>query len=182
MMENALLTWIEEVKRFNKRLHLVSASMEKTLLEQARDTMEILAGVREDAVGDLGAGSGFLGVLYKIVNPSARVAFIERSGKKCLFLRHVIDRLGMEGMEVVEADPLKTRVGPFPALMSRSFSPKESLAEAVLRTAIIPGHFYYVQTGDPEDMNHPQLILEDRAKRQFKGYRLNLDTYLVTTR
>lgn len=181
-MDKAIFTWIEEVKRFNKRLHLVSPSLEKTLAEQARDTMEILACIREEHIGDLGSGSGFLGIPYKIVHPSAHVSLIERSGKKCIFLRHVIDRLGVKGMEVMEADPLKTRVGPFPALMSRSFSPKESLIQAILRTTTLPGRFYYVQTGEPEEMSHPQLILLDRITRQFEGYRLNLDTYQVTSR
>jgi len=181
-MDRLLTAWIDEVKRFNKRLHLVSPSMGKTLEEQVRDTMDILAGIHEDAIGDLGSGSGFLGIPYGIMNPAARVYLIERSEKKCLFLRHVTDRLGLKGLEVVEADPLRKAVGPFPALMSRSFSPKESLIEAVLRTSTLPGRFYYIQTGDPEGMSHPQFTLEDRISRQFSGYRLNLDVYLVTSR
>jgi 16S rRNA (guanine(527)-N(7))-methyltransferase RsmG len=181
-MDRALSTWMNEVRLFNKRLHLVSSSMEKTLGEQVRDTMELLSRIREDAVGDLGSGSGFLGIPYKILHPDAHVWLVERSAKKCLFLRHVVEKLGLKDVEVVEADPLKKAVGPFPALMSRSFSPKESLIQAVLRTCTLPGKFYYIQTGDPEGLSNPGLTLEDRASLQFKGYTLNLDAYLVTSR
>ena len=94
-MDQALTLWIEEVKRFNGRLHLVSPSLEATLHEQVRDTMDLLGSVREGRIADLGSGSGFLGIPYKVMNPEAKVSLIERSGKKCLFLRHVIDRLGL---------------------------------------------------------------------------------------
>jgi 16S rRNA G527 N7-methylase RsmG len=179
-MDPLLTAWMSEVRLFNGRLHLVSPSLESSLEGQVRDTMELITVIREPVIGDLGAGSGFLGIPYKVANPEARVSLIERSGKKCLFLRHVIDRLGLPGIEVVEADPLKKVVGPFPALMSRSFSPKESLIRAVLRAVQPPGRFYYIQTGEPEDMAHPRFAPIDRVSRQFGGYRLNLDSYLVT--
>jgi 16S rRNA (guanine527-N7)-methyltransferase len=181
-MDQALITWVHEVKRFNPRLHLVSASMEKTLEEQVQDTMDLLGSIHEDAIGDLGSGSGFLGIPYKVMNPAAHVTLIERSEKKCLFLRHVTEQLGFGDIEVVEADPLKKAVGPYPALMSRSFSPKESLIQAVLRACALPGSFYYIQTGDPEELSHPQFNLQDRISRQCGGYRLNLDAYRVTSR
>jgi 16S rRNA G527 N7-methylase RsmG len=181
-MDPLLRAWMSEVRLFNNRLHLVSPSLEKSMEDQVQDTMELLALIHEPVIGDLGAGSGFLGIPYKVLNPGARVSLIERSGKKCIFLRHVIDRLGLNGVDVMEADPLKKDVGPIPALMSRAFSPKESLIRTVLRAAELPGRFYYIQTGEPEDMDHTQFTLEDRASRQFGGYRLNLDTYLVTSR
>ncbi|HNY64378.1 MAG TPA: class I SAM-dependent methyltransferase [Deltaproteobacteria bacterium] len=181
-MDQALTLWIEEVKRFNGRLHLVSPSLEATLHEQVRDTMDLLGSVREGRIADLGSGSGFLGIPYKVMNPEAKVSLIERSGKKCLFLRHVIDRLGLKDIDVVEADPLKRPVGPFPALMSRSFSPRESLVKAVLSCLSLPGRFCYIQTGDPEEISHPQFSLKERVTREYGGYRLNLDTYLVTSR
>jgi 16S rRNA (guanine527-N7)-methyltransferase len=181
-MDQALAFWMAEVKRFNGRLHLVSPSLEKNLQEQVQDTMSLLGCIREEHIGDLGSGSGFLGIPYKIMNPAARVSLIERSEKKCLFLRHVVDGLGLKDVEVVEADPLKKSVGPFPALMSRSFSPRESLVKAVLRCLALPGRFYYVQTGEPEEMSHPQFARQERTAREYGGYRLNLDEYLITSR
>ena len=181
-MDRAIVTWIGEVRRFNRRLHLVSPSLEKTLEDQVRHTMEILACIREGAIADLGSGSGVLGIPYKVANPAAAVCLIERSSKKCLFLRHAVQVLGLKGVQVEEADPLKKIVGPYPALMSRSFSPRESLVEAVLRTLAPDGRFYYLQTGSPDEVIHPGITLEERISRVFKGYTLNLDRYLVTSR
>lgn len=181
-MERTIAAWIGEVRRFNRRLHLVSPSLEKTLEDQVRDTMGILACIREQAIADLGSGSGFLGIPYKVANPDAAVCLIERSAKKCLFLRHTVQLLGLKDIHVEEADPLKKIVGPYPALMSRSFSPRESLVEAVLRTAAPDGRFYYVQTGEADEVIHPRITLEERISRVLAGYTLNLDRYLVTAR
>lgn len=181
-MENQISTWIKEVRRYNKRLHLVSSAMEKILEEQVRDTMNLLTHVSEPEIGDLGTGSGFLALPYKIMNPDSRVFLIERSQKKCIFLHHVIDLLGLKNMEIIEADPLKISVGPFPALMSRSFSPFESLPDAVLSTISPQGRFYYFQSGINRPVTHPLFQENGHYSKEYRNYRLNLDVYLVTSR
>jgi len=181
-MQDLISTWADEVRSYNKRLHLVSSGMEKNLEEQANQTMELVRRISEPEIGDLGSGSGFLGFLYKIVNPESTVYLIERSSKKCLFLRHAADLLGLQNIEVIEADPLKQAVGPFPALMSRSFSPFERLPDAVLSAVSSPGRFYYFQTGTPMPVTHPRFQENGRFFQVFRGYRLNLDAYLIASR
>ncbi len=181
-MEELIRTWINEVRRYNKRLHLVSSAMEKTLEEQISDTMNLLGHVSEPAIGDLGTGSGFLAFPYKIMNPGSTVFLIERSLKKCIFLRHVIDMLGLQDIEVIEADPLKQSVGPFPALMSRSFSPFENLPDAVLSAISSPGRFYYFQAGAPAPVAHPLFQESGHFSKGYRDYRLNLDVYLIASR
>jgi 16S rRNA (guanine527-N7)-methyltransferase len=51
---------------------------------------------------DIGSGAGFPGLPLAIVRPELRVTLIEPSRKKCAFLRHVVRRLPLENVAVVE--------------------------------------------------------------------------------
>ncbi len=181
-MDEKIATWIREVRRYNPRLHLVSRSMEKDLEGQAGDTLGLLEQVNEPEIADLGTGSGFLAVLYKTIHPESRVWMIERSQKKSIFLRHVVDLLGFRDTNLLDADPNEQAVGPFAAVMARSFSPRETLADTVLSIISRPGRFYYFSTGDSPLIDHPLFDLIERSSRECRDYRLNLETYEVTSR
>lgn len=182
MMDKKILGWIREVKRYNQRLHLVSRSMESILEKQAEDTLDLLKYIREPVIADLGAGSGFLAIPYKIAHPGSHLWLIERSQKKALFLRHVIDILELKDMNLIDYDPNERPAGPFPAVMSRSFSPRETLPGTVLCILSQPGRFYYFSTGAPMPVVHPSFVLEDRFSKLCGDYNLNLEVYTVTSR
>jgi 16S rRNA (guanine527-N7)-methyltransferase len=50
---------------------------------------------------DVGAGAGFPGLPLKIVFPALRLTLVESIGKKAAFLRHAVELLHLEGVEVV---------------------------------------------------------------------------------
>ena len=52
---------------------------------------------------DIGSGAGFPGLPLKLLQPGAKVTLLESSRKKCDFMEHVIDDLGLEGVWVVNA-------------------------------------------------------------------------------
>ena len=138
--------------------------------------------MNEPEIADLGSGSGFLAILYKMLHPESRIWMIERSQKKGIFLRHVVDLLGFEDMELIDADPNEQAAGPFPAVMARSFSPRDTLAGTVLSMISRPGRFYYLSTGDSPPVDHPFFRLIGRSSRECRGYRLNLEVYEITSR
>lgn len=181
-MHDKLLIWIREIRRYNRRLHLVSRSMESALEKQAEDTMDLMKNIREPNMADLGAGSGFLAIPYKVVYPDSRLWLIERSQKKAVFLRHVIDLLELKDIELIDFDPNERAAGPFPAVMSRSFSPRETLPGVVLSVISVPGRFYYFSTGALAPIDHPAFTLKKRFIKECKGYDLNLELYEVTSR
>jgi 16S rRNA (guanine527-N7)-methyltransferase len=53
------------------------------------------------AIVDVGAGAGFPGLPLKIVLPYARLTLVESVAKKAAFLRHVVQVLGLDGVEVL---------------------------------------------------------------------------------
>jgi 16S rRNA (guanine527-N7)-methyltransferase len=50
---------------------------------------------------DVGAGAGFPGLPLKIVCPELRLTLLEATRKKVEFLLHVVEDLGLEGVEVI---------------------------------------------------------------------------------
>ena len=52
---------------------------------------------------DVGSGAGLSGLPMKIMLPEVRMTLIETTGKKATFLRHIVNALGLEGVEVINA-------------------------------------------------------------------------------
>ena len=52
-------------------------------------------------VAEIGSGGGFPSVPLKIVRPDLKFTLIESTGKKCGYLKEVVDKLGLDGVQVV---------------------------------------------------------------------------------
>lgn len=50
---------------------------------------------------DIGTGAGFPGVVLKIVYPDLKLTLLEANGKKCSFLRELLEKLAIQDVEVV---------------------------------------------------------------------------------
>ncbi|MCL4560359.1 MAG: 16S rRNA (guanine(527)-N(7))-methyltransferase RsmG [Chloroflexi bacterium] len=66
---------------------------------------------------DVGTGAGFPGIPLKIVQPSLRLTLVESVGKKADFCRHVVNKLHLEGVEVLQARA--EEIGQMPAYRER---------------------------------------------------------------
>ena len=52
---------------------------------------------------DVGTGAGFPGLPLKIIYPAMHVTLVESVGKKVSFCQHIINRLSLEGIEVIHS-------------------------------------------------------------------------------
>ena len=52
---------------------------------------------------DVGTGAGFPGIVLKILHPGMKLTLVESVGKKAKFCSHMVETLGLEGVEVITA-------------------------------------------------------------------------------
>jgi 16S rRNA (guanine527-N7)-methyltransferase len=52
---------------------------------------------------DVGTGAGFPGIPLKILYPNLKLTLVESVGKKATFCQHIVDVLGLEQVEVIQA-------------------------------------------------------------------------------
>jgi 16S rRNA (guanine527-N7)-methyltransferase len=73
------------------------------LTKHLLDSLSVRPYLRGLRVADVGSGAGFPGIPLAIVAPEIHFVLIESTGKKCRFLEHVRDALGLGNVEVVQS-------------------------------------------------------------------------------
>jgi 16S rRNA (guanine527-N7)-methyltransferase len=67
------------------------------------DSLSVAPFLRGKRVADVGSGAGFPGITLAVARPDVHFALVESTGKKCRFLEHVRDTLGLGNVEVVQS-------------------------------------------------------------------------------
>ena len=92
-----------ELQEWNRLMNLTAIdSHDGILVRHFLDSLSCVPTLREawttqPRLIDVGAGAGFPGVPLKIVCPALQLTLLEATGKKADFLRHLCDRLELEG-------------------------------------------------------------------------------------
>ncbi|HPS93811.1 MAG TPA: class I SAM-dependent methyltransferase, partial [Deltaproteobacteria bacterium] len=58
MMDEKILLWIRELKRYNSLLHLVGSGMISTIQQDVEEMLPLLERISEPVIADIGSGSG----------------------------------------------------------------------------------------------------------------------------
>ena len=132
-----------QVKHFLDSLTIVLALPEK---EMQKPDFHIV---------DVGTGAGFPGVPLKIVFPRPRLVLIEPTTKKTDFLRHLISKLELGDIEVLniraeEAAHLPLYREQFDLALSRAVAPLPTLVELTLPFCRIGRRFVAQKKGEIE--------------------------------
>ena len=103
--ETQILTYLEELIAWNRKMSLVGkASDEEILRKHFIDSLtcsSLIDDQESPHLLDIGAGAGFPGLVLKIIRPDICIDLLEASGKKCLFLKHIVSLLKVEGVEIL---------------------------------------------------------------------------------
>src|SRR5690349_10474973 len=105
--EAAFLHYREELLEWNSRFNLTAIKdPEEVLIKHFLDSLTLLEVIDQPNTPsmlrllDIGTGPGFPGLPLKIAHPEWHVTLIEATGKKTTFLRHIVDVLHLQNVEI----------------------------------------------------------------------------------
>ena len=99
-----LLQHLDLLDEWGERMNLTAIrDRPSQLTKHLLDSLSVRPHLRGQRVADVGSGAGFPGIPLAIVTPGTHFALIESVGKKCRFLEHVRDALGLANVEVVNS-------------------------------------------------------------------------------
>lgn len=110
---NAFMAYLSELKKWNKAYNLTGLTKDKDIIvKHFLDSLLYLNAMPygKIRVADIGSGAGFPGIPIKIIRPEIEMYLVESSGKKAVFLRHIIGKLQLKEIEVIEKRIEETKV------------------------------------------------------------------------
>ena len=159
----------EQLKKFEKYYELLVFYNEKFNITAITEKEEVykkhfvdsLLGVDKFINGrliDIGSGGGFPAIPLKIYNDSLDVTLVEATGKKCEFLKEVINALGLKGIKVINdrAETLVKKEGfreAFDYCSARAVAKLNTLLEYCLPFVKVGGEFIGYKGDATEEIN-----------------------------
>ena len=155
--------YYQELIEWNKKINLTaitdySSVQVKHFLDSLTITLALPVGEVEKPdfnIIDIGTGAGFPGVPLKIVFPQPRLVLIEPTTKKTAFLHHIIRKLELENVELLNSRAEEVAHLPlyreqFALVLSRAVALLPALVELTLPFCQIGGRFIAQKKGEIE--------------------------------
>ena len=155
--------YYQELIEWNRKINLTaitdySSVQVKHFLDSLTITLALTGEEAEKPdfnIVDIGTGAGFPGLPLKILFPQPRLVLIEPTTKKTAFLHHIIHKLELENVEVLnsraeEAAHLPPYREQFSLVLSRAVALLPALVELTLPFCRIGGRFVAQKKGELE--------------------------------
>lgn len=104
----AFQIYYDELLTWNQKFNLTAITeYENAQIRHFLDSLTcLLAMETESPLGqqsliDVGTGAGFPGLVLKIVRPDIQLTLLDSTAKKTRFLKHLVQRLGLQGVTVL---------------------------------------------------------------------------------
>jgi 16S rRNA (guanine527-N7)-methyltransferase len=153
--------YYQELIEWNKKINLTAITDYSSVqVKHFLDSLTITLALPEEEVErpdfniiDIGTGAGFPGVPLKILLPQLRLVLIEPTTKKITYLHHIIRKLELENVAVLnsraeEAAHLPLYREQFALVLSRAVALLPTLVELTLPFCQIGGRFIAQKKGE----------------------------------
>ncbi len=162
--------YADELADWNQRISLTAISEpDEVLTKHFLDSLSCWLALREqalDRVIDVGSGAGFPGLALKILQPQMQLTMVESVGKKAAFLEHIVQVLGLTGVNVIseraeEVGRHEEHRESYDWAIARALAPLATLAEYLL-PLVRTGGFVLAQKGAAahEELEQAQHAIE----------------------
>ena len=148
-----LLAHLDLLDEWGARMNLTAIrDRPSQVTKHLLDSLSVRAHLRGTRVADVGSGAGFPGIPLAVVEPARHFALIESTGKKCRFLEHVRDALGLANVEVVQsrAEGYEPRER-FDTVLARAVGPVADLVKVAGRLVAGGGRLLAMKGRYPEE-------------------------------
>ena len=148
-----LVAHLDLLDEWNSRFNLTAIrDRPSQLTKHLLDSLTVQPYLRGERIADVGSGAGFPGIPLAIVEPHRHFSLIESTGKKCRFLEHVREALGLKNVEVVQsrAESYKPEVR-FDTVIARAVGPVADLVKAAGPLVVGGGRLLAMKGRYPED-------------------------------
>ena len=103
----ALINYEKELMEWNQKFNLTAIrDVESIRTKHFLDSYSCVLAWKANPphrLVDVGTGAGFPGIPLKIIYPTMHVTLVESVGKKAMFCQHIVQKLGLEGVEVIQS-------------------------------------------------------------------------------
>ena len=91
-----LVRHLDLLDEWGQRMNLTAIrERDQQVTKHVLDSLTVLPHLRGERIADVGSGAGFPGIPLAVLSPARQFTLIDSTGKKCRFLEHVRDELGL---------------------------------------------------------------------------------------
>jgi 16S rRNA (guanine527-N7)-methyltransferase len=183
--------YYRELIEWNKKMNLTALTDYSSVqVKHFLDSLTVTLALPEEEterpdfdIIDIGTGAGFPGVPLKILLSQPKLVLIEPTTKKTAFLRHIIDKLELENIEISnsraeEAAHLSPYREQFALVLSRAVASLPALVELTLPFCRIGGRFIAQKKGDiDEEVNRAKKAIATLGGKLNQIKKIELDEF-----
>ena len=183
--------YYQELIEWNKKINLTAITAYSSVqVKHFLDSLTITLALPEGEVGrpdfniiDVGTGAGFPGVPLKILFPEFRLVLVEPTTKKTAFLHHIIHKLELENVEVLnsraeEAAHLPLYREQFALVLSRAVASLPTLVELTLPFCRVGGRFIAQKKGEiDQEINRAKEAMAALGGKLDQVQKIEMDEF-----
>ncbi len=99
-----LMRYIQELVQWNRTYNLTAVRDPlQMVVKHLLDSLSVLPYLGTGRIVDVGSGAGIPGIPLALAAPRNEYVLIDSNGKKAAFMRHVVRRLGLKHVQVVQS-------------------------------------------------------------------------------
>lgn len=162
---------------YNQKYNLTSITEEKDVYY--KHFLDSAAGAPlfsgHATVAEVGSGAGFPSLVLKILRDDLSFTLFESVGKKCDFLRIVVDNLGLSGMNIMNMRAEDAARDPefrekFDYCTARAVARMNTLSEYCLPLVKVGGIFLAYKSGDRTETEEARVAFSELGCGEVKIY------------